>query len=225
MTAARHRLAIRRDIALVDAARRLVRVAAIAAALLAGSSIHAERADRDKPMQVESDRMAYDDLKQVNEFSGRVLLTKGTITIRGDRIVLRQDPAGFQYAVATGAPATFRQKREAADEWIEGEALQLEYDTRTEVVRLKEKSTLRKLSGTRVTDEVFGREIVYESLKEFFTVEGGPGAVTPENPQGRVRVVIQPKRPADGAAANPVPAKPAPLKPERALPAAPARAN
>ena len=41
---------------------------------------------------------------------------------------MRQDADGFSYGVAYGKPATFRQKRDGRDEYIEGFADRLEYD-------------------------------------------------------------------------------------------------
>ena len=40
-------------------------------------------------MNVEADALRYDDLKQTSVFTGRVVLTKGTILIRGARIDVR----------------------------------------------------------------------------------------------------------------------------------------
>ena len=70
-------------------------------ALLAGgaSPVRAEKADRTKPMNIEADALRYDDLKQTSVFTGNVLVTKGTIIIRGARIDVRQDPEGYQYGV------------------------------------------------------------------------------------------------------------------------------
>ena len=170
------------------------RCLALAACLVVATPARAERADRDKPVNIEADGMTYDDQKQLNVFTGNVTLTKGTIVIRANRLVLRQDPAGFQYATATGTPATFRQKRDATDQFVTGTAQQLDYDGKTETVKLKDKANLKRLENDRVTDEVHGNLIVYDSRSEFFSVEsGGPQAATPENPAGRVRVVIQPK--------------------------------
>jgi lipopolysaccharide export system protein LptA len=45
----------------------------------------AEKADRNKPMNVEADTMRYDDLNQTSVFTGKVVVTKGTIVIRGAR--------------------------------------------------------------------------------------------------------------------------------------------
>jgi lipopolysaccharide export system protein LptA len=87
------------------------------------SQAWAEKADRNKPMNVEADVLRYDDLQQTTVFSGKVVLTKGSITIRGARLEVRQDAEGYQYGTVTGSaadPAFFRQKREGVDEFIEG---------------------------------------------------------------------------------------------------------
>jgi lipopolysaccharide export system protein LptA len=87
----------------------------------------AEKADRDKPMNIEADALRYDDAKKISVFTGRVVLTKGSIQIRGERVEVRQDAQGFQYGVVTAEPgkrAFFRQKREGLDQYIEGEGLQ-----------------------------------------------------------------------------------------------------
>lgn len=182
------------------------------AAVLCAAPAHAERDDRNKPVNVEADSMTYDDVKQVNVFSGRVVITKGTIVLRADRVVLRKDADGYQYATATGEPATFRQKRDRPDEYVAGSARQIEYDGKTERFTLRERANLKRLERERVTDEVHGNLIVYDSRNEFFSVDGGgPATATPENPSGRVRVVIQPR---DAAAPTP---SPAPLQPDREL--------
>lgn len=177
------------------------------AQLLAAPAARAEKADRGKPISVEADRMEYDDLNQRNLFIGKVTLTKGTMTITADRLLIRQDAEGYQYATATGKPATFRQKRDGpGDQHVEGFGLELEYDGKNEIVTFKKNARLRRLDRERVTDDVQGNVIVYRSLSEQYTVEGGGGA-TADNPSGRVRVVIQPKN------APPEPAAPVPLRP------------
>src|SRR5262245_14350826 len=75
----------------------------------------AEKADRDKPTNIEANRMVSDDVRRLTIFEGNVVLTKGTISIRADRIVVRQDAEGFQLSTATGVPVRFRQKAEPKD--------------------------------------------------------------------------------------------------------------
>ncbi len=152
---------------------------------------HAEKADRDKPVNIEADRMSYDDLRQINIFDGNVTLTQGTLMIVADRITVKQDPEGFQRGVAEKGPggvAYFRQKRDGLDEYIEGWGERIEYDARTEKADLI--SRARILRGG---DEVRGNVINYDGRSEFFTVLGGRQAASPGNPDGRVRAVIQPR--------------------------------
>lgn len=180
--------------------------------MLGSAPAGAEKADRAKPTQIESDSMQYDDVKQTTVFTGNVTLTKGTVVIRGDRLVLRQDPEGYQYGTAFGNPATFRQKRDGGEQFVTGLGQQLDYDGKTETVRFQQRASLKRLERERVTDEIHGNTIVYDARTEFFTVEGGGArTATPENPGGRVRVVIQPK--------NTEPAEPAavPLRPAEQL--------
>ena len=179
---------------------------AIVLAVCAPAAV-AERADRYKPTNVESDRMNYDDLKQVNVFSGAVVLTRGTITLRGDRLVLQQDAEGYQYGTATGRLASFRQKRDGVDEWVEGHGEEIHYDGKTEKLRFSGRAKVRRLEGTRVVDEIEGAVIVYDSRSEQYEVEGGT-AGGPAVAGGRVRVVIQPRL-GDGAPPQ-LPAPPPP---------------
>jgi lipopolysaccharide export system protein LptA len=168
---------------------------------------HAERADRDKPVNIESDRMTADDAKQVAVFDGRVVLTQGTFLLRADKLTVRQDKDGFSTAVAEGKPATFRQKRDGpGDEWVDGEALRIEYDGKTELVELFDRARL-----TRDKDEVRGNYISYDSRTEFFKVQNSKEFVASPPREGRVRAVIQPKKNEDrGGAALELRSSPAP---------------
>ena len=65
--------------------------------VLCGWPAAAERADRDKPMNIESDQLRYDDQKQTSTFTGGVVVTKGTIVMRGARLDVRQDAEGRQF--------------------------------------------------------------------------------------------------------------------------------
>ena len=178
--------------------------AALAAALLAAPfPAGAEKADKDKPTRIEADRMSADDARRITIFEGNVILAKGTILVRADRIVVRQDNEGFQITTATGGPARFRQKREARDEWLEGEALRIEIDDKNEKIELHERARM-----LRDQDEVRGELISVDTRSEFFSVSGAKGAAAGSGLEGRVRAVIQPKA-AGAEAPKPAPAAPA----------------
>eukprot|EP01041_Mallomonas_annulata_P018906 gene18906-38037_t len=82
----------------------LLIVVLMALASVAPGPVHAQNADRDKPMNAEADALRYDDLKQTSVFTGNVVITKGSIIIRGERVEVKQDPEGYQQAVSIAAP-------------------------------------------------------------------------------------------------------------------------
>jgi len=182
------------------------RLALLAAACVLGVALpaHAERADRLKKMEVESDQPGKVDLiNQLVVFNGNVVVSKGTMLIKAARIEVRESPDGYQSAVAIGSasqPASFRQKREGVNEFVEGEAERLEYDSKLDTIRFINKASVRRLRGTAVADEVTGALITYDGSAELFTVAGGTAAVTPSNPTGRVRYVFTPKEDTPAAA-------------------------
>jgi len=150
----------------------------------------AQSADRNLPVNIEADRLQVDDRTKTQVFEGDVILTQGSLVIRGDKLVVSQDAAGFQKGVATSSGkglATFRQKREGSNEYIEGEAERIEYDSRTEKARLFNRA--RVTSGG---DQVSGHFIEYDAITEQYLVTNAPGSA-PGSAGGRVRAVIQPK--------------------------------
>jgi lipopolysaccharide export system protein LptA len=163
------------------------------AALLLGlvaAPAGAESADRKQPVHIEADRLQVDDRNKTQVFEGEVVLIQGSLVIRGDRLVVTQDAAGFQNGVATSTGArlaTFRQKREGVDQYVEGEAERIEYNSRTEKARLFNRA--RVVSGG---DEVRGHFIEYDAISEQYQVTNAPGGAA-GSPDGRVRAVIQPK--------------------------------
>lgn len=169
----------------------------------------AERADRDKPVHLEADQVLIDDAKQISTFNGNVKLTQGTLLILGDRIVVVQDQEGFKHGTAYGNTASFRQKREGLDEYVEGYGERIEYDTRAETLDLYVQARLK-----RDMDEVRGEHITYSAKTETLQVYSGETAPESESPK-RVRAVLQPKPKQEG---EPPAADALPIKPIETLP-------
>jgi lipopolysaccharide export system protein LptA len=164
----------------------------------------AERADRGKPMNLESDQPCTVDLvKQVHVCSGNVVISQGTLLIQAERVEVRQSPEGYQFAVALGSdaqPARYRQRRNDVDEVVEGSAHRIDYDGRANLVKLSGHADVRRLRGKLTADEIHGAVITWDSSAELFNVQGG--AVTPDNPSGRVRAVLMPRSAASAAASG-----------------------
>ena len=150
----------------------------------------AEKADKEKATEIEASRMSADDVRRLTIFEGNVVLVKGTMRVLADRIVVRQDAEGYQYATADGKPVRFRQKQdprppEKEGRWLEGEALRIEIDERASTVKLFDNARVN-----RGGDQVAGNYILVDQTSEFFSVSAGKGT------DERVKMVIQPKPPA-----------------------------
>jgi lipopolysaccharide export system protein LptA len=159
------------------------------------SPAFAERADRDKPTQIDADVWRGEELKQIVVYSGRVVLTKGTLRITGERLELREDPEGYQYAVVTAVPgalATFRQRRDpkqpGVEEFVEAAAERLEYDGKAETVRLSGRAQVRRLENGEQRDEFSGGVITYEMRESRYSGTGGEA-----KDGGRTRTIIAPR--------------------------------
>ena len=156
---------------------------------LLSSQAWAEKADRDKPIEIEADTVTSNDAKKTSIYSGNVVLTQGTLRIKGDKLVVREDTAGFQHGTSYGNPTSFRQKREGKDEYIEGSGQRIEYDGRMDKEQLFTKAWVK-----RGNDIVHGDYIMYDANAEYSEViGGGPKSATPATPGGRVKAIIQPK--------------------------------
>ena len=180
------------------------------AALAAGAVFpaRAEKADRDKPMNIEADALRYDDLKQSSLFTGNVVISKGTTLIRGGRVDVSQDAEGYQQAVVVAAPgklAFYRKKRDGVDEYIEGEGDRIEYDSRPDTVKLIGRAVVRRFNGATLVDETAGALIVYDNITDVFTVDGGAQNRTAVNPTGRIRAMLSPRAAASAPDSPPVP--------------------
>jgi len=192
----------------------LITYTLLLAAMLPCGVAMAERADRDKPMNIESDTLRYDDAKQTSVFTGRVVLTKGTMLIRGAQMDIRQDNDGNQFGIVRAEPgklAFFRQKRDTRpgdpDEYMEGEGELINYDGKADTVTFQKRAVMRRYVGSRLNDEITGDLIVYDNSTSVLTVDGGTARPGADGSTGRVRAVLTPRNDAttapSGAAAPP----------------------
>ena len=176
--------------------RKLVRYPALRVALTVAASCaalalpaHAEKADREKPINFSGDTGDANLQSRGGTLAGHVIITQGTLEIRADRIVFRQNADNTLAATAYGNPVALRQKRDGVDEYYEGYAQRLEYDGSKDLVELFDNALLK-----RGQDEIRSNYVSYNTATELFRAEGRPGTVPdPAGPGPRVRGQFQPK--------------------------------
>jgi len=166
--------------------------ATLVAALLAVTVVppaSAEKSDREKPINFSGDTGNADLQTRGGTLAGNVIITQGTLSIRADRIVFRQNADNSLSATAFGNPVAIRQKRDGVDEYYEGYAQRVEYDGAKELVELFDRALLK-----RGQDEIRSNYVSYNAASELFKAEGRAGTdADPGGPGARVRGMFQPK--------------------------------
>lgn len=153
------------------------------------SQAWSEKADREKPINIEANSAHMDDKTSIATFEGNVVLTQGTLLIKADTLTVVQENDEFKQGIALGESAYFRQKREGYEDYIEGEAHRIEFDALTDQLTMITNAKL-----WREGDEVQGNYIHYNAATETFTVKGdGLNNSSQDTSGGRVKAIIQPK--------------------------------
>ncbi len=162
----------------------------------------ADKSDKQKPVELEADKMTVDDQKQTQVFEGSVQLTQGSLQIRANRLEVTQDALGYQKGIAYGdgkQQAWFKQRREARDDFVEGKGERIVHDAKNDITEFFGNAWVK--NGQ---DEITGPYIRYDSKSQNYVVNNQQGTTKPSlnDPNaGRVRAVIQPK---DAASASSV---------------------
>ena len=162
---------------------------AVVTTLAAAPAAWAEQADRNKPISFSGDTGDADLQARGGTLAGNVIITQGTLSIRADRIVFKQNADNSLSATAFGNPVAVRQKRDGVDEYYEGYAQRIEYDGAKELVELFDRALLK-----RGQDEIRSNYVSYNVGTEVFKAEGRASTTAdPAGPGARVRGMFQPR--------------------------------
>jgi lipopolysaccharide export system protein LptA len=161
----------------------------------------AERNDANKEASIKANLIEADQVSLTRVLTGNVTMDKGTLRLTADKAVLKETPEGYLGLVLTAGAkgaATFRQKRDAGvDLWVDGQAQRVEYDERTQVVKMFGNAKVREMKGDKVTNELDGDFISYDSrMEQLVSRNNPPAAGQAKGSDGRSTLIIAPKRPA-----------------------------
>jgi|SRR5699024_5267394 len=161
----------------------------------------AKETDADNPdTLVLSDTLDYDDKKRESIFTGNVILTRGTLTMHADKLVMSEDEQGFQYGVATVDTSELvlvRQENPEKFEVIEGKGLRGEYDGKEETITMIGQAVVTRFVCGKPFDSIRGERVVFNQTNDTYHAYGGQQSAAPD---GRVRSVAQPRAKSDAAA-------------------------
>lgn len=148
-----------------------------------------------------SDTLRYDDTKRESTFTGKVVMTRGLLTLSSDVLSMREDSEGYQYGIATADPGKrvfIRQVRPENFEVLEGVGLKADYDGKNETFDLIGQAVVTRYICGKHFDTVSGQQVRYNQKTDVYQAFSGPDSF---NPDGRVRSVAQPKARTEAAIA------------------------
>jgi lipopolysaccharide export system protein LptA len=176
-------------------------------ALLAFTSVTSAQPANENPAQepdtlILSDTLNYDDTKKESTFTGNVVMTRGQMTLKSDRLIMREDNEGFQYGTATanGGKLVFvRQENPGKFEVIEAQGLRAEYNGKTEEIEMIGQAIVTRYVCGKKFDNIRGERVIYNQTTNTYQAFGGPNSSAAG---GRVRSVASPGAKAEAAAAQ-----------------------
>jgi lipopolysaccharide export system protein LptA len=160
------------------------------------SPVQAEKADQDKPIILEAEKVSVNDVQQIYELDGQVLLIKGSILITGEKGNIKVDPEGYEFIDVEGNPkstASFRQRREGpADEFMQGRGQTVTYNAKNEILTLIGNSSLKRLRNMQMVDQLDGWKIEYDDVSQAYQVFPPENAKAEDLPLART--ILSPRR-------------------------------
>ncbi|MEA3291097.1 MAG: lipopolysaccharide transport periplasmic protein LptA [Pseudomonadota bacterium] len=181
-----------------DTPRALPALLLLLLTTLSAQPLQALESDRDQPGVLDADEVDMDLQTGVRTYRGNVIYRQGSIRLDADEMVLYTNERDeLDKAIATGAPAVFKQRMEGKKEDVIGKGLRIEFNQANEIVTLTDRASVSQEGNT-----VSGRIITYNMKTERVKVRGGartgagkqgaPGTIDTEST--RPRLVIPPRK-------------------------------
>ncbi|MCC2626205.1 MAG: lptA [Burkholderiales bacterium] len=141
--------------------------------------------DESKPIQIEADHATLDQKQMVTVFSGRVVITHGTLVVHANQGTATQDSGGDKTLLLTGNPVTFVQKADDG-ELIEGQGNRFDYNTKTSLAILSGRARVKK--GKNL---IVGDTLTYNTKTLVYSAAAAPAnGVKPGKTSGRITVIL-----------------------------------
>ncbi len=167
---------------------------------LLGSTVWAQTAEPDTVIL--SDTLEYDDTNRLSTFTGNVILTRGNLNLKADRIVVNEVADGSQHAVATvsNSPHVLaRQESPEKFEIIKGEGERAEYNSASEQLTLIGQAVITRYVCGKAIDSISGDRVIYNKTTDTYRALSSTTAGSSPN---RVRSVARPRAHIDRAIAE-----------------------
>ena len=146
----------------------------------------AQNKDKEAPVHIEADRMELHERDSLSIYKGNVKISKGSIRITGDEILIQNLDGKLQHIEINGTPATFFQLNDLNEE-VSAQSFHMKYLAENSILELKQKALLVK-NQNRFSSE----HIVYDAFNDI--VKAGSNNQTPTDEKPRVKITLHPEQ-------------------------------
>ncbi len=165
--------------------------------MVAASQVSGLSSDPDQPIEIEADAAELDDASGITVYTGNVLVTQGSIRLRGDKLTITyNDDNSLKTATMVGHPATFRQMPDDQNKGeIEGKGIRIEYLAPKNRLVLTEDAELTQngklFKAYKIEYDTEKSKMIARKAKEG---EITPSGKTAKKGSGRIKVILPPKK-------------------------------
>lgn len=138
------------------------------------------------PITVEADRLELNQKTGISIYQGDVVLEREGMQLKAERLELHSDGKELQQAIADGEPAQLERTDPQTGQHIRARALHMEYHLGSGALELDGEAYL-----WRDGDEFNGQHLTYDARAGTVRASGD------KQGNGRVRIILQPKKEAD----------------------------
>jgi len=142
--------------------------------------------DQDAPLTIEADKLEIREQDNLSIYTGNVKVTRGSLIITGDRIVIRSKNNSLYSVNINGKPATFFQLNDL-DEEISAQSHEMDYLAGDGLLELKKEAILVKNNNRFSSDH-----IVYDTRRDI--IKAGFEDSRQAGKKSRVKITILPTK-------------------------------
>lgn len=154
---------------------------------LAQQPVLALSTDQKQAIEIEADKGELDDARNINTYTGDVIVTQGSIRITGDKMTVHYNKKNeIEVLVVEGNPATYRQLPDSSKVYDEAQAKRMEYHKRENLVILKDNAVVKQESGSLRSDRI--EYDTAQSRVKAFSEPAGKG--NKSGKKDRVKIII-----------------------------------
>jgi lipopolysaccharide export system protein LptA len=162
--------------------------------LFSGSAL-ALSSDKDEPIEIEADTAELDDKKRITIYRGDVIVTQGTLLMKGDVFTVYYDEEReLDYATMDGNLAYYRQLPDNSEVYDEAWARRMEYyEEKGQVILIRDAKVVQdglEFTGERIEyDTINSRVVAHGRTRTVLDAEEDKPAE-----DGRVRIILTPRK-------------------------------